>query len=321
MNYTEFKNGLDEGKLFPIYLFEGEDSFFRERGLVLLKARYLQEPDLNYATFWGEKLNDNELLSSLTAFPFMSQKRITLLREYYPKSNSISVELKKYFENPIEDSIFVIINEKPSETLKKLTNVCIVDCKKADSSIISRYVKGKCAQSGVTIDLEHAIILAEYCLNDMTRVENETEKLISYAFTKKSISLEDLELLVTKDTEYKIYELTDYIGKKDFDKALLVINELLNKGETLQKLLIAIYNYFRRLLHIAISGKTDSQLAEAFSIKEFAVKKARNQANAFKKKSLKQAVDILADTDYLIKSGVADGTDRIWYSIFTVITG
>lgn len=321
MNYTEFKNGLEEGKFFPIYLFEGEDSFFRERGLVLLKNKYLQEPDLNYATFSGEKLNENELISSLTAFPFMSQKRITLLREYYPKSNVISAELKRYFENPISDSIFIIINEKPSDTIKKLSNVCVVDCKKADASIISRYVKGKCAQAGIIIDLENAKTLAEYCLNDMTRVENETEKLIGYAFNKKTVSLEDIELLVTKDTEYKIYELTDYIGKRDFEKAITVINELLNKGETLQRLLISLYNYFRRLLHIAISGKTDSQLAEVFSIKEFAVKKARAQANAFKKKSLKNAVDILADTDYLIKSGVADGTDRIWYSIFSVIIG
>ena len=156
MNYTEFKNGLEEGKFFPIYLFEGEDSFFRERGLVLLKNKYLQEPDLNYATFSGEKLNENELISSLTAFPFMSQKRITLLREYYPKSNVISAELKRYFENPISDSIFIIINEKPSDTIKKLSNVCVVDCKKADASIISRYVKGKCAQAGIIIDLENA---------------------------------------------------------------------------------------------------------------------------------------------------------------------
>ena len=321
MNYTEFKNGLEEGKVFPIYLFEGEDSFFRERGLFLLKNKYLQEPDLNYATFSGEKLNENELISSLTAFPFMSQKRVTLLREYYPKSNSISLELKRYFENPIEDSIFVIINEKPSEVIKKLSNVCVVDCKKADSSIISRYVKGKCAQSGIAIDLESAKTLAEYCLSDMTRVENETEKLISYAFDKKVITLEDIERLVTKDTEYRIFDLTDCIAQKNFDKALTIINELLNKGEPLQRILISLYNYFRRLLHIAISGKTDSQIAETFGIKEYAVKKARAQANSFKKKSLKNAVDILVDTDYLIKSGVADGTDRIWYSIFSVITG
>ena len=321
MNYTEFKIGLEEGKQFSIYLFEGEDAFFRERGLALLKNKFLQEPELNYATFSGEKINDTELLGSLTAFPFMSQKRITLIREYYPKSNSLSGQLKDYFEKPLEDSILVIINEKPSDFLKKFDSVCFVDCKKADSSIISRYVKGKCAQAGVTVDLENARLVAEYCLNDMTRVENETEKLISYAIEKKQIVKEDVELLVTKDAEYKIYEMTDYIGKRDFDKALMVIYDLLNKGETLQKILIAIYNYFRRLLHIAISGKNDSELASLFSIKEYAVKKARTQANAFKKKSLKSAVDMLADTDYLIKSGMADGTDRIWYSIFSVIAG
>jgi DNA polymerase III delta subunit len=114
--------------------------------------------------------------------------------------------------------------------------------------------------------------------------------------------------------------MTDYIGKKNFDKAITVIYEMLGKGETLPRILNSVYNYFRRLLHVAISNNTDAELAKFLGIKEFAVKKAKQQANAFKKKSLKNAVDMLADTDYLIKTGTVDPVDKIWHTLFTVIT-
>ena len=219
----------------------------------------------------------------------------------------------------IKESILVIVNEKPSDVLKKFSQINVVDCKKADASIISRYVKGKCATAGVSIDLESAKTLSEFCLNDMTRVENETEKLISYCFDKKQITLEDIELMVVKDTEFKIFEMTDYIGKKQFDQAIMVINDMLSKGENMQRLLVSVYNYFRRLLHVAISDKTDAELAKLFNVKEFAVKKTRTQAKAFKKKSLKQAVDMLTETDYLIKSGRVMPDERIWQNLFSIM--
>lgn len=320
LNYTEFKNGLESGQVFPIYVFEGEDAFFRERGLALLKNKLVTNLELNFATFEGDKINEKELLSSLYAYPFMSPKRMTLVREYYPKTGSMDNQLKEYFNSPISESVLVIINEKSSDVLKKFQGVTFVDCKRADASIISRYIKGKCAQAGVIIDLETAKTVSEYCLNDMTRVDNETEKLISYALEKKAITLQDVDLLVVKDVEIKIYEMTDYIGKKKFDLAIKVIHDLLSKGETMQRILISLYNYFRRLLHVAISDKTDLELASLLGIKEFAVKKTRAQALAFKKKSLKNAVDTLVDTDYFIKSGLVDADDRIWYNIFSIIT-
>ena len=41
MKYAEFKNGLESGDVFSVYLFEGEDAFFRERGLSLLKNKFV----------------------------------------------------------------------------------------------------------------------------------------------------------------------------------------------------------------------------------------------------------------------------------------
>ena len=47
MKYIEFKKYTDENGAQPIYLFEGEEVYFREKGEALLKSRYLQERGQN----------------------------------------------------------------------------------------------------------------------------------------------------------------------------------------------------------------------------------------------------------------------------------
>ena len=320
MKYTEFKNLLENDKVYPIYLFEGEDAFFREKGANLLKSKFVAEPEINCANFDGEKALDKEIVASLVQYPFISRYRMTIIREYYPKKTSISKEFLELLENPVGSSILVIINEKPSELFKKFSSVCLVECNRADATMISRWIKATCQANSVEIDLETANLLANYCALDMVRVENETQKLISYCYEEKVIKREDVANLVTKDTEYKIYEMTDFIAKKQFDQALVTIQDMLSKGETLQHLFVSIYNYFRRLLHVAISNKTNAELSKMLDIKEGAVAKIKAQAKMFTKRALKKAVDMLVDTDFLIKSGMAEADNKIWLTIFTIMT-
>ncbi len=323
MNFLEFKKSLESGEIHPVYLLEGEDAYFRSLAVNAIKNRFILEPSINSVTFEGDALKDNanfsSFLSSLTSYPFMSEKRMTLVSDYHPNKDAVKSISSLIEDGVTSDSILVINNDKEDENLKKLSNVCVVTCKKSDPFTLSRWIKGTCERDGVSIDLETAKLLAEYCLLDMSRISTETSKLISYAFDKKVITKEDLEELIYRDSEYKIYEMTDYIAKKQIDNALKVISQLIAKGETEQRLLISIYNYFRRLLHVAISSMTEKELAEAFMIKEIAVKKAKEQASKFKITALKKAVDVLEDADFNFKSGKRDIVSEFYLSLFKIL--
>lgn len=318
VKYIEFKNQLEDGRAYPVYLFEGEDAFFRERGYSLVKNKFVSQPELNLAIFDGEP-TVGDLVASLNGYPFMSEKRMTVLKEFYPKQDYLRNGLKSYLDSPSDSGVLVILNEKPHEALKKFECVCVVDCAKADSQLLVRWIKAECNKSGVSIDGETAKALSEYCLSDMTRIENETSKLISYVGSGGVIDLTAVDEMVVRDAEYKIYEMTDFIGKRKFDKALAVINDMMSKGETAQRILVSVYNYFRRLLLIAISDKPNSELASMLGIKEFAVRKTKDQAEMFKKRALKSAVDMLTDVDYKIKRGILEANDAMWLSIFKIM--
>lgn len=319
MKYTEFKNGLENGQEFSVYLFEGEDAFFRERGMGLLKKTFVSEPELNFVVMESD-CAVGEMISSLEGYPFLSKKRMTVVREFYPKQDFFKNGFKAYLENPFSDGILAILNEKPCEALKKYGSVCVVDCKKADASLLVKWIKAECLRSNVSIDGETAKMLSEYCLSDMTRIETETFKLISYVGSGNSIEKKDVDEMVARDTEYKIYEMTDYIGKRRFDRALSVISDMTAKGETMQRLLISIYNYFRKLLHAAISDMTAAEFASSLGMKEFAARKIKEQSALFKKRALKSAVDALTDADFKIKSGRGDADEQTWLAIFKIMT-
>lgn len=318
MKFVEFKNSLENDKPFSVYLFEGEDAFFRERGFSLLKTRFVQEPELNLVSF-GADLELSELLTSLNGYPFMSEKRMSVVREFYPKQDLFKKGLKDYLESPNNSSLLVILNEKQHEAFKKYSSVCVVECGKADVSLLIKWIKAECGRANVTIEAETAKLLSEFCSSDMTRIETETAKLIAYVGNGGNISNDDVYDMVSQDTEYKIYEMTDFIASKMFDKALMVIKDMMSKGEPAQRIIVSIYFYFRKLLHVAISDSDNKELAEMLGMQEFAVRKIKQQADKFKKKALKNAVDSLIDLDCKIKSGLIDADDGMFKTIFKIM--
>ncbi len=317
MKFTFFKSSIEEGKFSSIYLFEGEDGFFREKSLKILQDKFISEPSLNFAVFDGENFDESEFLSSLTSYPFMSEFRLTAIKEFYPKPALVG-KIEKALENN-STSILAVLNSKNNDALKKISGVEIVDCGKGDINTLSKWIKSYCAQSKIEIDMQTASQLVEYCLRDMKRIELETEKLIAYSSKKGKIDLADVDELVNQESDYKIYNLTDCIAKKQFEKAMKIVNDMLSKGETYQMILVAVYNYLRKLLHIRISSIGDQETQKLLGMQEYAYKKSKEQAFKFNPKSLKKAIDRLSNIDYEIKSGMLDAENGVLNTIFSIM--
>ena len=322
IKFPEFSNQLNQNKINSIYLFEGEDAYFRIKGVENLKAKVVSEIDLNFASFNGD-VTENELLSSLQSYSFFGDTRLTVIKEFYPDKKVTEGYLKPFLNSPYENSILAIVNEKPCETLKKYPSVCVVDCSKLDVGNLTRMVKGECEKHGVEIQLETAKLLVDDCLANMSKISNELEKLIAYAYETKRIEKQDVELLVSKDTDFKVYKMTECIANRQVNDALTIINDMLAKGDPPQRIISSVYNYFRKLLHVSISSKSLLDLAKVFGVTgsyaEFIMKKTKEQAQKFTPKALKKAVDTLTDFDYKSKSGLIDMSEGMWLSLFKIM--
>lgn len=302
MNYAEFKKSL-ESEIATIYLFEGEEVYLFESGLEAIKEAAVTSPEMNFVALVGDSLTPETLLPLVSALPFLSKKRVVAVREYYPKTSLLNGPLAKLMQGSFVDTVFVVMNTKPCEAIKKFKTVTVVSCARQDTATLSKWAVKRAALYGKKMSLETANLLVSYVLCDMVKIANEVDKLAVYVGEDEVVTSADVEAVVTKTDEYKIYELTDNLGKKDYDKAFKILEDMKSNGEQPQKLLSNMYFYFRRLFSVAISDKTDAELAKIFNVKEFAIKKSREQAKRFKLKKLKRTVDALADYDFKAKSG------------------
>ena len=295
MKYVDFRKFTDEHGAQPIYLFEGEEGYFRERGEMLLKERFLQEPTLDFASFDGSTLKGDgikAIVDAVNCFPFVSTKRLVRVTEFYPTEKEYELYLKDLFENPPQDGLLYIVNSAKPKTgvcaFAKKPNVTHVDCGKSDEETIKKWIYVTCKRDGVYADGVTCGKLVAYCNCDMSRISKETEKLLCYCQAENVNRLTDeiVDLLVYPDAEYKIYELAGAIARKNYSSFLKIAEELMTKGFNELSLLSSLASYFKNLYETSLLTGGDKEVAYALGIKEYAAKKNREQVAKFGKETL-----------------------------------
>ncbi len=301
MKYVDFKKFTDEQGVQPIYLFEGDDAYFREKGQTMLKSRYVLEPTLDFSSFDGNTIKGDaikELTDAWNSFPFMSEKRMVCVGEFYPTEKDYERYLKDFFENPPMGGMLVIVNSaKPKlgcATLAKKPNVTHVDCGKADEETVQKWIRVTCKREGIYVDGVTCGKIAAYCTLDMSRIASEVEKLLCYCQATGVGRLTDeiVDLLVYPDAEYKIYELANTIPRKNLSAYTRISNELMTKGFNELSLLSSLASYFRTLYETSLIKGGDKDVANALGIKEYAAKKKREEAAKFGDNLLKMYNDV-----------------------------
>ncbi len=295
MKYVDFRKFTDENGALPIYLFEGEEVYFRQKGEELLKSRFLQDATLDYVALDGNALKGEKMkgiAEAVNCFPFLSQKRVVKVSEFYPTEKEYDAYLKGLFENPPTDGMLLIFNggkgKAGSAALAKKPNVVYVDCSRADEETIKRWIYLTCKKAGVYADGITCGRLASYCILDMSRIAMETEKLLGYCQANGLDRLTDqtVDELVYPDSEYKKYELANALARKNYSAFMKILKELSLQGYNETELLSSLVSYFKGLYEVAISRGNDREVAISLGLKEYAVKKNREQAAKFTKEEL-----------------------------------
>ena len=143
----------------------------------------------------------------------------------------------------------------------------------------------------------------------MQELINEIRKLIEYAGPNGQIKNEDIDKLCIKKLESVIFDLTDSLGKRNIKLALNVLHNLIYEKEPIQKILITLYNHFKKLYLTSIAIQENKDVASSLSLKPnqvFLVNKYKMQSKYFNKKELRNILQALIDLDYNYKNGIID---------------
>jgi len=295
-----------ERNIRPAYLISGNDRFLCYTALdTIKKALNISFPDMNEAIMMGDSVTKEDIAQSASVFPFADQYRLVVVNDFTGKAKSKQKqdELLAYLKNPMKESVIVFFCLQSAEALKPyLSLLTHVDCDKLDAETIKPILMAKIKKMGRGISPKALEKLVMFCNNDMARITNELEKLLSY--TEEDISEKDVENLVFQDKEYQVFELAEFIARGEKEKALDLVFTLSGGGKSGFSILTPLYNNYRRALYASINkDKTDDEIASLLGVKAYAIKMLKNQIARFTPKKLKAIVDMLYEADRNIKMG------------------
>ncbi|MDE6597051.1 MAG: DNA polymerase III subunit delta [Clostridia bacterium] len=307
MKFTDLKNDIKQGAR-AIYLLEGDDAYFRMKGEEMIKSAFLQMPELNFSTFDGATLKGSaltSLTSAIESYPFMAEKRVIKVIGLYPTESEYENYLKNTFEKFPSTSLLIIVNSegKKGVDLKRKQCISYIDCNRADEETVTKWAYLTFKNANVSASADACAAIARYCLCNMSRVALEVEKLIDFK-AGGELTRADVDEFVYKDADYRIYEMTNAVARRDFDTFCTIESELVVKGGDETAVLSGLFSYFKNLLTILSSKESDAELSKLLKMKEYGVKKSREQARAIGEQALKNYLTCVYDALSKIKSGL-----------------
>ena len=250
-------------------------------------------------------------IEDLDTYNFLSSNKVVVCDNAYfltsnrPKGSVVHNEelLEKYLKNPSSENILIMICDK-IDTRKKLVKLVDKNNILGGEIVIDDLIKSHL--DDYKMDYKTIKYLIDYCDNDNERILNELEKLKCYKLGDKTITMEDINNIVIKLTGDNIFSLIDSIVLKNRSKAYLITQELLDKGEDINKIIVMVSDQFRLMYQVKLllkEGYNKDTIATKLKVHPYRVKLAMEKGYNYSSKVLLTNLDYFFNLDYMIKTG------------------
>ena len=299
-----------------VYLLFGEDEYLRNEYLKKIKKSFdTLQLGINYIQI--DETNVTQIISDIETPAFGLDKKLIIAKDtgLFKKKNAFSEKLAEYLKenaNNLEDVVLVFAEQEVEKnklfnTIKEVGQA--LEFKEQNMAQLIKKVKSLANAYKVEIKENVAGYFIECVGTNMSDIINEIRKLIEYAGSGGEIKKEDIDSLSIKKSESIIFDLTDNLGKKKIDVALDVLHNLIYAKEPVQRILVMLYNHFKKLYIIKLAVEENRNVAQSLNLKPnqmFLVNKYSAQAKAFDKEELRNLLEELIKIDEYSKSGKID---------------
>lgn len=273
----EWKRGIYK----PIYWLEGDEEYFIDKVVDYAEHNILNpsEASFNLSVFYGKDAQWSDVVNACMRYPMFAERQVILLKEAQQMRDI--AKLEPYIEKPLTSTIFVVsYKEKKVDGRSKLAKLLkekgeMLSTKKLYDNQLPEWTSDLVNSKGYSIGQKALLLLVDHIGNDLSRIDNEIDKLLVNLGTRKTISEDDVEKYVGVSKEYNPFELQSALAKKDIAKAIRIVNyfEANPKAAPIQLVLPALYNLFSKTYMIFGQNNNDEKaIAMNIGVSPFFVK-------------------------------------------------
>lgn len=261
----------------------------------------------------ADKITITELLDELRTLPFLTKKRVVVLRNADKFISANREALERYFENPCPTGVLVITAtswDGKTRLAKKLPAVgTLFAVKPPKPAELPRRLTAYAQEAhSKRLEYDAAALLVELAGEDLPRLYTEIDKLAVYALDDKTITTAHVESLVGRNRLFDAFEVIGACLQRKPAPAVERLRRMFAEDKSAEYTTIGAFAYhFRRLFNVKKmlqQGLNEYQITK----KLWLGYNKDAQFALLKRLSLRQIGDYLqqlAATDYAIKKGLA----------------
>jgi len=340
--YQQLQHDLQASKLHSLYLFYGAEEWLVQAATQLVSRQVLQGIDealltLNKVELDGRSVEPARLAQEMLTPPFFAPHKLIVVNNapYFapkrkqndaedeqPADTPIAAQLAEAFKNPTPGVITVFQAEMAnlrmtlSTLIKKHGAVYnFTYAKRAEvmqdaQAILRKWVQDKkMSMDAAAQQRLLGLVVSDEKTPYLRTLQSELDKLIAYKGYSGAISVNDVDLLVTRSAEAKVFDVTDGLSQRDARKALAHLQELWQDGEEPFMVLGMLSRHFRQLLivkELLHSGLSEQETIAQIGGHPFVAGKTIQAAKQFGLSELKEHVHRCYEIDYAAKTGQGD---------------
>lgn len=320
--FDKIMGDLKARRFSPIYFLQGEESYFIDKIANYIEDNVLNEGErgFNQTVFYGKETDMVTILMAARRFPMMSDYQVIIVKE--AQNLKDFDKLEPYVASPVASTILVFTYkgkklDKRTKTAKALEKFVLFDSAKLYDNQVPGWIEDYLKNKGYTINQKALALVAESLGNDLSKVANELDKMLLNleGGEVKSITPKEIEDNIGISKDYNIFELQDAIGKRNFVKAIEIVDyfaQSKNQNGNLVVVLPQLYSFFGKLYKIHyLRDKSKENVSKQLGINPFFFNDYLNYFKNFSSLKIENIFTILSEFDLKSKgvnsSGTADG--------------
>ena len=296
-----------------IYVFLGSEVNLLKRKIDdLIKESSIN----NIINYDYDEYNIIDILNEVNYVYLFNDKKLIIVSNFSFKKmkEKDEKEFIKYIDN-MNDNVIVFkcidnsLDERKTIT-KKLREKCKVEeIKKMDYKQLHEYITNMFTKNNKKITYNQVKEILNRCEYNDDFAINETEKLLLYKLGEEIITDEDIEKVVSKNSEKEIFTLSDAVMKKNIKQIYESYNILIKSNIDPVVIIDSLERQFRTLYQVKVLSKTMSEkdIVRKLKINAYVVKKAYENINNYKEEEIINNLYELSNLDIDIK---INGLDR-----------
>ena len=317
---NEIVSDIKSGRVKPIYLLTGEEPYYIDKISDFIEANILQEEEkeFNQTVMYGRDVEIEDIVGVAKRFPMMAEKQVIIIKEAQYLSRTID-KLAAYAKNP-QPSTVLVLNYKYNKIDKRKavfkairSSGLVYESKRLYENQVSDWIRRVLGGKNYQVEPKAAQMLVEFLGTDLSKINNELQKLITILPPQTIITPQHIEDNIGISKDYNNFELRKAVGEKQVLKVNQIIQYFAQnpKGNPLVMTISLLNSYFTQLLiYHGLQNKSRDHVAKALGIRSFFVVDYITAAKNYPMRKVAQIISLLRDADVKSKGVGANQSNR-----------